>query len=482
MNNAVWSLASASRCFADAEALVADEITLGYRQYFDLSASVSAKLREIGVRPGDYVAVMADNDIRYPILLNGLWLAGAVACPVNHRFPAAYAAELLSDFECRFIVRDKVERISGPGAQIKIIDSGPLVDLESPQSRVATAPGHPADIHHPATVIFTSGSSSRPKGVLHSFANHYFNALGSSENIPFAEGDRWLLSLPLYHVGGLSILFRAMLKGAAVVIPSDKTNILGCIRRYRVTHASVVGTQLQRLMCESKGQPPQASFNALLAGGGYVSPALLREAVDNGWPVHTSYGLTEMASQVATTRPGDVDSVLNGSADILPHREVRLSSDGEILVKGETLFLGYIGGGALSPSRDDDGWFHTADLGELDEAGNLRVIGRRDSMFISGGENIQPEEIEKAALEHCRVSRFAVVPVADAEFGQRPVAFAEGNADEEGIRTVLSQFLPSFKLPMRIFPWPAPDEIEALKPSREALTRLAERLMRQLPH
>jgi O-succinylbenzoic acid--CoA ligase len=103
-------------------------------------------------------------------------------------------------------------------------------------------------------------------------------------------------------------------------------------------------------------------------------------------------------------------------------------------------------------------------------------------MFISGGENVQPEEIEKVALEHCDVSQFVVVPVADAEFGHRPVAFSEGVVNEQEIKTTLGRFLPPYKLPVRIFPWPAPDEKEGIKPGRESLARLAERLMGKLPH
>jgi len=482
MNSAVWSLARAAKKSPGADALITDEITITYDRYLELAASVSEKLGEVGVRPGDYVAVMAENDIRYPILLNGLWMTGTIACPVNPRFPAAYVADLLNDIGCSIIACENKEQISDLGARFKIIETGPLVSLESPKLNITTISEQPADIHQPATVIFTSGSTSRPKGVLHSFGNHYFNALGSSENMPFAKGDRWLLSLPLYHVGGLSILFRAMLGGGAVVIPAGKNDILGCIRRHHVTHASLVSTQLLRLLRESKEQPPPASLKGLLVGGGHVSQLLLRNAVARGWLVHTSYGLTEMASQVATAGPGDTNSVLGSSADILPHRQVKIAPDGEIMVKGETLFLGYVNGGTLSPSRDDDGWFHTGDLGLLDSRGRLRVTGRVDSMFISGGENVQPEEIEKVALEHCDVSQFVVVPVADAEFGHRPVAFSEGVLNEQEIKTTLGRFLPPYKLPVRIFPWPAPDEKEGIKPGRESLARLAERLMGKLPH
>ena len=131
------------------------------------------------------------------------------------------------------------------------------------------------------------------------------------------------------------------------------------------------------------------------------------EALARGLPIHTSYGLTEMASQVTTTPPGASPGELRTAGRVLPGREVSISGGGEILVRGETLFAGYVDGEKVDRPLDADGWFHTGDLGDLDEDGYLRVLGRSDNLFISGGENIQPEEIEEAlcSLEGVERSR-----------------------------------------------------------------------------
>ena len=167
-------------------------------------------------------------------------------------------------------------------------------------------------------------------------------------------------------------------------------------------------------------------------GGGPVPPSLVDEALARGLPLHTSYGLTEMASQVTTTPPGASLEELRTAGRVLPDREVSISERGEILVRGETLFAGYVEGEELDRPLDAEGWFHTGDLGELDEDGYLRVGGRVDNLFISGGENVQPEEIEEALCRLEGVDEAVVVPVPDEEFGARPVAFVRSGRQEAG--------------------------------------------------
>src|SRR3712207_445663 len=155
-----------------------------------------------------------------------------------------------------------------------------------------------------------------------------------------------------------------------------------------------------------------------------------------------------MASQVTTTPPGASRGELRTSGRPLPHREVAVSGGGEILVRGETLFAGYVEGDPVRRPLDADGWFHTGDLGALDENGYLGVRGRRDNLFVSGGENIQPEEIEEALSGLDGVQDAVVVPVPDLEFGAHPVAFvraAEGAADQEILMRALEKVLPRFK-------------------------------------
>jgi O-succinylbenzoic acid--CoA ligase len=213
-------------------------------------------------------------------------------------------------------------------------------------------------------------------------------------------------------------------------------------------------------------------------GGGPVPPSLVDEALARGLPLHTSYGLTEMSSQVTTTRPGASLEELRTAGRVLPNREVSISEEGEILVRGETLFAGYAEGEKLDRPLEAEGWFHTRDLGEIDESGYLRVGGRMDNLFISGGENIQPEEIEEALCRLDGIDEAVVVPVLDEEFGARPVAFvrAAGRKPEE-LAQELEPLLPRFKIPISFYPWPeeAPRDMKA---DRAALGERARRLHR----
>ncbi len=159
----------------------------------------------------------------------------------------------------------------------------------------------------------------------------------------------------------------------------------------------------------------------------------------------------------------------------MPNREVSISEEGEILVRGETLFAGYVEGEKIDRSLDIDGWFHTRDLGELDENGYLRVRGRMDNLFISGGENVQPEEIEEALCRLEGIDEAVVVPVPDEEFGARPVAFVRTEGGVRDLSRELEPILPRFKIPISFHPWPE-EARRGMKVDRRALGERAWRL------
>ena len=166
------------------------------------------------------------------------------------------------------------------------------------------------------------------------------------------------------------------------------------------------------------------------------------------------------------------------AGQVLPYREVNVSEDGEILVHGHTRFQGYVHGDRLEEPFDENGWFGTGDIGYVDGDGYLMVTGRKDNMFMSGGENIQPEEIEKAFCEVEGVADAIVVPIDDEEFGQRPVAFVQmlgGNGADQGIRDAVAESLPRFKIPDHILPWPENAGTIGIKPDRSALRTIAEK-------
>jgi O-succinylbenzoic acid--CoA ligase len=237
----------------------------------------------------------------------------------------------------------------------------------------------------------------------------------------------------------------------------------------------------------------------ILLGGSVIPETLLDQCAELGLNVNTTYGSTEMASQVATGK--------KGCCQILPFREVRISSENdayhEIEVRGKTRFLGYLDESGLRQPFDKNGWFKTGDLGTLDvkpaitnnfqpekKCGesrkllkdqseiyhNLAVLGRKDSMFISGGENIHPEEIERVLFKSGMIREAAVVPVKDVEFGARPAAFlqyAESSSEAELVKFLKKQLV-SFKVPELLLPWPE-ETLTGLKPKRKELSQLAQR-------
>ena len=258
-------------------------------------------------------------------------------------------------------------------------------------------------------LLLTSGSTGAPKIAMLSLSNLIANAMGAIPALDLRPNDQWRLTLPLYHVGGIGIIIRCILARATIVL-TDSPDI---------THLSCVPTHLYR------ATPTYKKLRCLLVGGAPIP--------SYPFPVSTTYGLTEMSSMVT----------LNGK--VLPGREVRLGEDGEIWVKGPCLFQGYLG---EKPQKD---WFATGDLGRFDN-GNLHILGRKDWMFISGGENIQPEEIERELLALPEVLEAVVVGKEDPEFGKRPVAVvrAQQPFDLKRMQTALTDRLPKYKIPIAL--------------------------------
>ncbi len=463
-------------------ALIGPGRELPYAQFDDCVARAEEGLRRFGIAPGERVGLLAFNSIEYVIGIMSLLRLQACACPLSTRIPTATIEEHLDRMRCRVLLTDG-------GARFEGTECLPLLSLAG--STAAATDVAPASAARPsaaisfsrdrdATIIWTSGSGGYPKAVLHTFGNHYYSAAGSNENIPVSSADRWLLSLPLYHVGGLAILFRCMLAGAAAVLTERRACLSESLERHHVTHVSLVPTQLSRLLNELSAAHSAPSLKAVLVGGAAVPRGLVGAAYDRGLPVHTSYGSTEMASQITTTPPGGDGVSLQSAGRLLSHRELRLADDGEILVRGPTLCRGYVDGERTLPVVNSEGWFPSGDTGSVDADGYLTIHGRQDWRFTSGGENIHPEEIVRALCDLDDVAKAVVVPVDDAEFGQRPVAFLRMSRgrplDSAQIAAALEKVLPRFKIPIAFNPWPDGREPDAMKPQRQTFVERARQL------
>lgn len=301
-----------------------------------------------------------------------------------------------------------------------------------------------------ATLTLTSGSSGMPKAVAHNILQHQASAEGVCELMKFGAQHSWLLSLPLFHVSGQGIVWRWLLQGATLVINEAKADFYQTLSA--VSHASLVPTQLQRYLAFLSDTSVKTQY--ILLGGAHIPSDLVLQAQHLGINCFCGYGMTEMASTVSALNCSSLAQI-DHVGKALKGREIRIEQD-EIWLRGATLAMGYWRKGQLFTLLNQENWFPTKDRGEWIDDGNLRILGRLDNMFISGGENVQPENIEKCLLNAKEVNNIMVVPVQDQEFGARPVAFvAFKNGFEaqavENLKQFAKQHLMNFEQPVAYY-------------------------------
>ncbi len=436
---------------------------------FGHAAAAARTLHRVGVGAGTRVALLGGPSAAYVAALAGLWRLGAVAVPLSPREPAPALLE-------RLRVSGATHLLTAAGGALPALPGvavHPLEPLEQAAASGARLTGPPDEAA--AALVFTSGSTGPPKAAVLTHGALRWSALGVAEALGFGADSAWALALPLHHVGGLGVVVRALSVGGALVVPAPGEALADTLAHPALTHASLVATQLRRLLADA---PAVLDGRTLLLGGSALPPALLDAAYARGLAVAASYGLTEMASTVTATPLGGTRADLATSGRVLPFREVEIAggpggedqTPGEIRVRGRTRFSGYATEAGLVEPFDAEGFYATGDLGHFDAAGRLVVAGRRDLMFVSGGENVHPERIERALGGLAGVEEAVVVPVDDPAFGQRPFAFvrmAPGHALQAArLRDGLREQLPGFLVPVGVAPLP---DTGGLKPARARL-------------
>ena len=331
-------------------------------------------------------------------------------------------------------------------------------------------------------ILFSSGTTSRLRGVLLSRAAFIASAAAHSSNLPFQPSDRWLLALPFAHVGGLSIITRALISRTCVVLigSSDRAEMLAAIERHSVSLLSLVPTVARDLLKEDRSDVLRTPRAVLL--GGARAPLLLRKELKaRGVRALASYGMTETCSQIATQGLADADDADSESCGLpLAGFELRIVDDagasrnagesGRIQVRGPALMRGYLGQAMLAPRA----FFDTRDVGYLDERGHLFVVGRADETIVTGGENVFPAEVEAAMAGLAGVREVAAFGVPDERWGEI-VAVAlvlEPGADLDAIWQQARARLSSFRRPRRFAVAPSLPRSPNGKIDRRGLLRL----------
>ena len=319
-----------------------------------------------------------------------------------------------------------------------------------------------------ALVIATSGSEGEPRDVMLTVANLDAAAAAANRHLALASGDLWLDCLPLYHIGGLSILWRCTRAGAGVLLHDGfaAAAVAAALTRHPVTHLSLVPAMLARLL--DTGARPPASLRHVLVGGAALAPSLHDRATAVGWPLNPSYGMSETAAQVATYTSVDGPWHEGLVGRPLGASEFALSADGRIRIRGPQIMAGYLDGSGV----DADGWLTTGDLGKIDAKGRLTVTGRADDMLISGGRNVHPLEVESCLAGCPGVRDIAVTGLPDKVWGDLIVALVVGDATAQGIADWCRPRLPGAAQPRRI--------VHLASLPRNASGKLERSLLRQL--
>jgi acyl-CoA synthetase (AMP-forming)/AMP-acid ligase II len=415
---------SAADRFGDADAVVDGPLRLSFTEVIERIRCAAGAFAEFGVDKGERVAIWAPNSAEWMIAAFGLLTAGGVLVPVNTRFKAEEAADIIGRSGAKAVLVQK----GFLGQDYAAAAGIPVIDLKSdflgsgePISRDVSG----EDI---SDIIYTSGTTGRPKGVM---MNHRQNLRLYAEWCELAdlrEGDRYLMVNPYFHTFGFKAgLIASFIRGATMVpVPVfDVDRVVELIEAERITMLPGPPTLYHSLLAVDD----KSRLSTLRAGvtGATDIPVELVRRVHEELPFQTlatGYGLTE-AGTATLSRPGDsFEDIATTVGKPCDGVEVRIADDGEVLVRGYSVMKGYLDDPvATAEAIDEDDWLHTGDLGNFTAAGRLCIVGRKKDMFIVGGFNAYPAEIEGFLLEHPAVAQAAVIGVPDDRLGQVGKAF-----------------------------------------------------------
>lgn len=455
MKSLIEKLANYSSENANGFAIISSSKIITYAVLNSLVNILSYQLYNDGIREGNRIAVISNNNPDFIMLILALWKIGAVPVPINTKL-ASEEINAIAEF-CKpdliFIHKNLNLNLSGN----KSVKSFP-VEINYGTSHFESGILNP---ENSAVIIFTSGSAGSPKGVVHTFNSLLNSCRMSAPLLELQPGDKWLLSLPMYHIGGFSILARVLFSGAGIIIPdSNSTNdLIYCINNLRCTHISLVPTQLKRII--ETGTIPNNELKKTLIGGGPADVDLISDAECKGWKINKVYGSTETFAFITMLEPDDFKTKHRSAGKPLAGVDIKISNgnnkteSGEILVSSPSLMKEYLFNNEETSQKLIEGYYHSGDIGYLDKEGFLYIETRRMDLIISGGENINPIEVENQILKMASVNDVCVFGITDEEWGQICAAAIVTDENKtitfEEIKDFLSEKVASYKIPKRIF-------------------------------
>ncbi|HEY8527563.1 MAG TPA: FadD3 family acyl-CoA ligase [Acidimicrobiales bacterium] len=455
--------AAAAERFGDRPAVVDGETRLSYAELADAARTFGAALVETGIQPGDRVAIWAPNGAEWIVAALGLWAAGATLVPVNTRFKGGEAADILARSRARVLVTvtdflgtDYLALLGDAGAEppelgTRVVAAGPVPDgavgWDAFRARATDAARAEVDRRaaglggdDPSDILFTSGTTGTPKGVVQTHRRTLQVATDWVAMTDLTAGDRYLMVNPYFHMFGLKAGILASVAAGATMLPQpvfDVDRVLSRVAEERITVLPGAPTLYQSLLDHpDRDRYDLSSLRVAVTGAADIPVELIRR-LDAELPferIITGYGLTEAGTASATSPGDDVETIATTVGRPRPGFELRIVDEkGQVVPPGEAGEILLRSGSVMAHYLDDpeataevlspDGWLRTGDVGTVDERGCLRIVGRAKDMFIVGGFNAYPAEIENLLLSHPDIQQAAVIGVPDDRLGEVGMAF-----------------------------------------------------------
>ncbi|MFD1020550.1 o-succinylbenzoate--CoA ligase [Thalassobacillus hwangdonensis] len=445
----------------------ADGQSLTFQELNEKSRMYASYFAEHGIKKGSHVGVLSSNCVDMIITIHALSYIGTVIVLLNTRLTPSEISFQLKDSEATYLItntalkdkgRNSMEGTGIPPYHLLTYDE--IQPFEKTIDVVTEL-----ELDQLFTILYTSGTTGKPKGVQLTYGNHWHSAVSSALNLGLSPNDKWLVCLPMFHVSGFSSVIKSALYGMPIYLVEDfdERAVNHAIKHQGVTMISVVSLMMERMLKELGGGGYPDHFRGMLLGGGPAPLHLLEQAKEKEILVYQTYGMTETSSQVATLSPGVALQKTGSAGKALSTAQLKIENHqtacvvgevGEIKVKGPMVTKGYYKRPEANLETFNDGWLSTGDLGYLDEDGFLFVVDRRKDLIISGGENVYPAEIESVVTELKEVVEAGVIGKPDSQWGQVPVAFVvkeeHAHLGEEEVISHCKRRLAKYKVPTTV--------------------------------
>lgn len=466
IRNTIHWLNEQSSLLQNSQAIITSEKTFTYSEFYEECLGVLSYFDQLGIKEKDHVGILFGHNYKFFVIVNALWLIGAVTVPLNTRNTAEEIQNQLHQADIKFLIID--ETLKSQFVSLIFQNKTYLNKVTKYEVRNSTfCIQHSAFCtQHSALIMFTSGSAGKPKAVVHTFNSLLESVKATDSFANLSPNDIWLASLPLYHIGGFMILMRALLSGGSIAFPNSLKHeeITQILKRTNPTHISFVSTTLARILKDDF--VPSTNLKFVFLGGGPFSQMLCEQATNRGLPIIKVYGSTETCSMVAALFPNEVnqkpDSVgkVFGTNKIMIKSTSKIDQDdfccneevGEIVVSSLSLFTEYYNDTLTTNNVLKNGWYHTGDYGWLDKEGYLYISSRREDLIITGGENVSAVEIENAIKTLTQIEDAFVFALKDDVWGQIVcAAIVSKKISELEIINFLKEKIAGYKIPKQFF-------------------------------